>query len=567
MNARKIPSNRLRWHLVLLAAAAAIAMTGCVQPYDAEPGSGETGATPTDGPTSGTSGSMVITAIPPAEVSPIEKIGAAGITSSGFTVVTVELTASRDGYDDVVSTLAFDSDSGAWSGTAEELIDGEWLFTVRALDDSATPVILFSGSNTFTVESGSTNELTIEMKEEIGMARVDATWSLAGAIDTLEVIARRDNFADVASSVSVPRGADSASVYSLDLAVGDWTVDVVGYTDGVETYRSDDNAVSISNGVVTTAAISVPQTRVTPLTATADPAVQYATSFDVTIDTATPSTTITYTTDGTDPSSSGTASTGAAPAVVPITSTTTVRAIGSASGLVDSPEITLEYDLSGGAMVEVASWDADMSALIKDDGGLWVWGYNGNGELGLGDTDHRVAPVRLGSETWIDVGVGDFHMAAVKSDGTLWTWGLNGSGRLGDGSNTDSTTPVQEAQKFTDWTAVAVGKVHNLALRSDGTLWAWGWNNYGQLGTGNNTDRTIPTQVGTDTDWMDVATGYHFSFARKSDGTLYAWGRNHESQLGLGDTTDRTSPVQVGSASDWVFITAGYEMAGGIRNE
>jgi alpha-tubulin suppressor-like RCC1 family protein len=106
-----------------------------------------------------------------------------------------------------------------------------------------------------------------------------------------------------------------------------------------------------------------------------------------------------------------------------------------------------------------------------------------------------------------------------------------------------------------------------LAVRTDGTLWAWGQNNNGQLGLGDTTGRTSPTQVGTDTNWASVSTGGitaggNHSLGVRTDGTLWAWDNNGQGRLGLGDTTNRTSPTQVGTDADWADVAAGNHSLG-----
>ena len=108
----------------------------------------------------------------------------------------------------------------------------------------------------------------------------------------------------------------------------------------------------------------------------------------------------------------------------------------------------------------------------------------------------------------------------------------------------------------TDWASVSAGAYHTVAVRTDGTLWAWGWNAYGQLGTGDYTSFNAPTQVGTGTDWASVSAGYLHTVAVKADGTLWAWGYNYYGQLGLGDTVDRNTPTQVGTETDWASASA-----------
>ena len=155
------------------------------------------------------------------------------------------------------------------------------------------------------------------------------------------------------------------------------------------------------------------------------------------------------------------------------------------------------------------------------------------------------------------ISAGYFHSLALHSDGTLWAWGFNGYGQLGDGTNTNSDYPKQIGSE-SSWALIAAGYFHNFALKSDGTLWAWGNNLSGQLGDGTNTNSVSPKQIGSDMDWISLAGGYYHSLALKSDGTLWAWGYNGKGQLGDGTTTNSTTPKQIGSDRDWVSIAAGY---------
>ena len=199
--------------------------------------------------------------------------------------------------------------------------------------------------------------------------------------------------------------------------------------------------------------------------------------------------------------------------------------------------------------------------LIPVSGTLWAWGENAVGQLGLGDTIDRSTPVQVGTDTnWKAVSAGGgYYTLALKTDGTLWAWGENAVGQLGLGDTIDRSTPVQVGTD-TNWKAVSAGGDHTLALKTDGTLWVWGWNSSGQLGLGDITDRYSPVQVGADTDWKTVAAGRFHTIALKTDGTLWAWGSNGAGQLGLGDAgrdTDRHTPVQVGTDTDWKTVAAG----------
>ena len=109
----------------------------------------------------------------------------------------------------------------------------------------------------------------------------------------------------------------------------------------------------------------------------------------------------------------------------------------------------------------------------------------------------------------------------------------------------------------TDWATVYTSNASTCGARTDGTLWCWGFNGYGQLGTGDITDRLTPTQIGTATDWATVSTTSFSTCATRNDGTLWCWGYNPDGNLGTGDTTYRLTPTQVGTATDWTTVDTG----------
>ena len=201
------------------------------------------------------------------------------------------------------------------------------------------------------------------------------------------------------------------------------------------------------------------------------------------------------------------------------------------------------------------------TVALKSDGTLWTWGGNTYGQLGDGSNTGRNTPARVpgGDHTWIAIAAGGHHTVALKSDATLWAWGWNLYGQLGDGSNTDRNTPVQVSGGGNNWIAIAAEGAHTVALKSDGTLWAWGWNFYGQIGDGSNTDRNTPVEVsGGGNTWVAITAGEAHTVALKSDGTLWAWGWNLYGQLGDGSNTDRDTPVEVsGGGNTWSAIAAG----------
>src|SRR5262245_13635928 len=149
---------------------------------------------------------------------------------------------------------------------------------------------------------------------------------------------------------------------------------------------------------------------------------------------------------------------------------------------------------------------------------------------------------------------GNAHTVVAKPDGTVWTWGHNADGQLGIGSTTPSELRVPEqvtALSAITITAVAAGYNHTLARASDGTVWAWGDNAWGQLGDGSsNNDRTSPVQVSGLTGVTMISAGQQFSLALKSDGTVWAWGSDGSGQLGdSAGSSSSTTPVQVSGLS------------------
>jgi len=160
------------------------------------------------------------------------------------------------------------------------------------------------------------------------------------------------------------------------------------------------------------------------------------------------------------------------------------------------------------------------------------------------------------AQNWSSVSCGTYHTIARKTDGTLWAWGYNWNGQLGLGDTTDRNTPTKVGTD-TNWASVSCGAQHTLAIKTDGTLWAWGYNWNGQLGLGDTTERNTPTKVGTETNWSSVSCGVYHTLARKTDGTLWAWGANGDGQLGLGDTTDRYTPTKVGTDTNWSSVSCG----------
>lgn len=205
---------------------------------------------------------------------------------------------------------------------------------------------------------------------------------------------------------------------------------------------------------------------------------------------------------------------------------------------------------------------------ISQDGSLWGWGENSQRQLGDGTTEDRATPILISPDAWQFVSAGDTHSAGIKADGSLWVWGSDNHEKLGNGAGGNAAVPSQIGTA-NDWKEVLAGERGTIAIKTNGTLWAWGTNNNGYFGNGASVSfvSNIPVQIGTLSDWAHISGNGRHCLALKANGTLWAWGWNNEGQLGIGNENDSMVPVQVGTANDWRSIDAGTRLSFALKTD
>lgn len=215
------------------------------------------------------------------------------------------------------------------------------------------------------------------------------------------------------------------------------------------------------------------------------------------------------------------------------------------------------------------------SLALKTDGTVWAWGENARGELGIGSTDSRIKATQItGLSDMRAISANNLTGLALRNDGTVWSWGDNAHGQLGNGTVGGlQTTPAQIAG-LSGVTAIAAGYLHNLALRSDGTVWAWGSNAGGALGndTGAGSgSRPTPLQVAGLGSVTAIAAGYDGNMARVSDGTVWVWGTKGSGQFGDGTTSETVvtlkNPRPVPGLAGVTAIAAGDNHRLAVRSD
>jgi alpha-tubulin suppressor-like RCC1 family protein len=220
---------------------------------------------------------------------------------------------------------------------------------------------------------------------------------------------------------------------------------------------------------------------------------------------------------------------------------------------------------------QVSAGSAHTSA-IKTDGTLWIWGNGTTGQLGNAQTTDASTPVTTfaGGNDWKQVSAGVRCTTAIKTDGTLWIWGQGSGGALGNAQTINSSTPVTTFAGGNDWDKVSCGNYYTAAIKTDGTLWTWGFSSDGCLGTASS-GVTISTPVTTFTggnDWKHIEAGVFHVAAIKTDGTLWTWGNGVDGKLGNGTTTGNTStPITTfAGGTNWKQAASGFYHTAAVQS-
>lgn len=267
---------------------------------------------------------------------------------------------------------------------------------------------------------------------------------------------------------------------------------------------------------------------------------------------ATPDARIHYTLDGTDPTSSSPSIASGENILVDRSATLKTRAI-RASGHA-SPVVSAAFKITG-----MVSAVYGVTRILKSDGTVWGWGQNWAGHLGDGSAGSvKKTPVKATALSGIvSIASRNYWTGfALDENGSLWAWGYNSYGQLGDGTTLERKTPVK-LSTISGVKAFATGSYHSLALTQDGSVYAWGSGLYGQLGSGSIMFNRYPARVAGLSNVIAIACGEYHSVALTQSGAIYAWGYNKGGQLGDGTLINRLSPTLIGSLSGIQAISAG----------
>lgn len=211
--------------------------------------------------------------------------------------------------------------------------------------------------------------------------------------------------------------------------------------------------------------------------------------------------------------------------------------------------ILFYFSMNAQCWTDIVSGDYHALAL-QEDGTLWSWGSNRNGQLGNSSILNENAPIKVNHDTdWAKIFVGNETSFAIKKNGTLWAWGDNSRGQLGIGSNNNYKTHPLQVRTDSDWMQISSGLNSTYGIKQNGTLWSWGNVPGGPF--------DIPIQFGTESNWKTISVGEKHVLAIKTDGTLWAWGGNDYGQIGNGKYDYVHDPIQISTANNWTYVNAG----------
>jgi alpha-tubulin suppressor-like RCC1 family protein/Tfp pilus assembly protein PilE len=211
--------------------------------------------------------------------------------------------------------------------------------------------------------------------------------------------------------------------------------------------------------------------------------------------------------------------------------------------------------------MDTGNWHA---CGIQSDDTLWCWGSNHYGQTTVGT---KTVPTKVGTMTWKHITAGDMSTCGIQTDNTAWCWGFNGSGQVGNGASGGNITTPTAVSGGGSWSVIETGGNVNYAgdpahdgstcgIKTDGTLWCWGANTYGQLGINSTTNQSTPQQVLVGTTWKVITVGETNACAIKSDDTMWCWGQGAGYRNGDNTTTNRLVPTQIGTAT-WRTMSSG----------
>ncbi len=213
---------------------------------------------------------------------------------------------------------------------------------------------------------------------------------------------------------------------------------------------------------------------------------------------------------------------------------------------------------SSGQKWQKVSAGGQFSAALRSDGTIWECGRARLGELGNGgDTSYVYSFSQTGTDTdWVDISCGVGHVLALKRDGTLWAWGNNANGELGLGDSINRKYP-QQINTDNDWVFISASSYASYAIKKDGSIWGWGFNVFGNIDS-DRINRAVPEEMDNKYKWKKIEGGYSYTIALRQDGSLWGLGWNGAGQLGIGTTVNSKVLARLNNDADWVDVCSGW---------